>query len=233
MSSVTFVKNAVAVAQSVGSVLKGRRAAFGLSLEEIEAALTISKKNIAALEDDRFEDIPEELYRDLFLKNYATYLGFDWDEVNARYRAQTKVFHPTLERTNPMPKAAVSHTALWVPSRMMKNSAIIVSITACAAYLLFLAVTMVIPPRLDVISPQENLSVRGGHVLVEGSTDPLVASVIINGFSVPKNQDGSFHQDVSLSEGANTIRISAAKKYGGPSVVERTVFFRNADVSMK
>lgn len=229
----SFTKSTLQSVISIGSLLRHRREAFALELEDIEAALTISKKNIASLEADRFEDIPEDLYRELFLKNYSSYLGFDWSEVRAEYRTQTQLYHSTLEVRSgtPLPKKEIQRSSLWVPARILKNGGLIGVVSLCALYLAFLGYGIVRPPSLKVMAPSDTMSVHDGHVMVVGKTQND-ASVIINGMPVTKERDGSFQQDVILAEGMNIVRISALKKYSAASVVTRQIFFSRGDVSV-
>lgn len=229
-TAATFTKNSLQRTASVGLALRSRREAFVLELEDIEAALNISKKNIASLEADRFEDIPEELYRELFLKNYAIYLGFEWSDVQGMYRSQTQLYHPALE-SGAAARTEIRRSHLWSLSRIVKNGGLVSGISACALYLGFLAYSIVSAPRLEIISPRDTMTVHDGHVLVSGKTEGQ-ADVVINGLPVAKTRDGSFQQEVTLAEGMNIVHVAAAKKYSTPSVVTRTIFFRRGDVSV-
>ncbi|MBI4268623.1 helix-turn-helix domain-containing protein [Candidatus Uhrbacteria bacterium] len=233
MHAVAFSKNSLSHSSSVGEILRIRREAFGLDRTAIEAALTISKRNIAALEEDRFEDIPEELYRECFLKNYAVYLGFDWNEVKHAYRVQTALYHPSLEKEEKSaPTPGVKRFSFWVPSRMIKNGALTGIISLCALYLGWLGYGIVSPPALVVTAPTDNVSVHDGSVLISGTTESD-ATVMINGLPVIKESTGAFRQDVMLLEGLNTITIVAAKKYSASSHVTRSIVYRRGDVSYK
>lgn len=70
----------------IGEMLRSEREKRGLSLNEVESALKIRAVYIEALETDRFEDIPAEVYRIGYLKNYARLLGLDHNDLVDRYR---------------------------------------------------------------------------------------------------------------------------------------------------
>ncbi len=231
MSAVTFAEK-IFTTTNIGRQLSERRTKFGLTTEDIVSALNISKRNLSALEENRFDDIPEGIYRDLFVKTYATYLGFSWDEMAPAYATQVSLYtaHTSL-RQESAPPTAVGDRNLWVAHRILKNVSIVGGIGACALYLLFLASGIMRPPALTIASPTDHESSRSGRVQVLGST-ATDANVTINGKAVPRGADGTFSQDLILTEGANTIRIVAARKYSNPHTITRTVFFTHETLGM-
>lgn len=73
----------------IGELLRSEREKRGLSLSEAESILKIRAVYIEALEEERFEDIPAEVYRIGYLKSYARLLGLDCNELVARYKTDT------------------------------------------------------------------------------------------------------------------------------------------------
>lgn len=71
----------------LGGMLRKRREAMGATLGEVEAATKIRQKYIAALEADEWALLPGEVVGRGFLRNYATYLGLDANELIERRRA--------------------------------------------------------------------------------------------------------------------------------------------------
>lgn len=72
--------------ESIGEKLKKAREEKGYTIEQIARSTNISKRFIAALENEEFELIPGETYLYGFLKNYAEYLELDSDKCIALYR---------------------------------------------------------------------------------------------------------------------------------------------------
>jgi hypothetical protein len=68
-----------------GPQLKALREAYGIELSEIYAAFRISKDVMAAIEADRFEDLPAAVYLKHFLKSLAQILQIDPSLVVERY----------------------------------------------------------------------------------------------------------------------------------------------------
>lgn len=70
-----------------GEILRAEREKRGLSLTEVEAATKIRAKYLEALENDDYQEIPGEIYRIGFLRNYARYLGLDSDALVESYKS--------------------------------------------------------------------------------------------------------------------------------------------------
>lgn len=71
----------------LGEKLRKAREAKGLSLEQVEEATKIVRSYLQALEDEEFERLPAPVYVKGFLRNYASYLGLDAQEVLSLYSA--------------------------------------------------------------------------------------------------------------------------------------------------
>ena len=75
----------------IGSTLQEARTRQGLELQDAAEATRIRVKFLAALEGERFAELPAEVYAKAFLRTYADYLGLDSElfvaELNARIEA--------------------------------------------------------------------------------------------------------------------------------------------------
>jgi cytoskeletal protein RodZ len=72
----------------VGEQLREARERKGLDLYRVERDTKIRTKYLEALESGDFGDLPGEVYARGFLRNYATYLGLDADEVIDEWRGE-------------------------------------------------------------------------------------------------------------------------------------------------
>jgi hypothetical protein len=72
----------------IGRSLREARVARGLGLETVEEHTKIRARYLAALEEERFGELPGEAYARGFLRAYADHLGLDGQEVIAAYRAR-------------------------------------------------------------------------------------------------------------------------------------------------
>jgi len=68
--------------KDIGSFLRERREAKGISLIEVEKDLKIRKKYLQALEEGKVNVIPGKTYIVGYLRNYSKYLDIDEENVN-------------------------------------------------------------------------------------------------------------------------------------------------------
>jgi len=72
----------------VGERLRSAREVRGVDLHRVERDTKILAKYLAALEAGEFGDLPGDVYARGFLRNYATYLGLDPDEIEEEWRRE-------------------------------------------------------------------------------------------------------------------------------------------------
>ncbi len=72
---------------SFGERLRREREMRGIGLDEIAAATKISTRNLRALEDEKFNQLPGGIFNKGFVRAYAKFLGIDQDQIVAEYEA--------------------------------------------------------------------------------------------------------------------------------------------------
>lgn len=140
--------------------------------------------------------------------------------------------------------AEVTHTAItngysftYTPAAAMGDGAHTVSVsasdndgnTAAAKSTTFTVDT--VPPALNVTSPAEGLITAAPALTVSGTTNdatssPVTVTITLNGVDqgdVTVQANGAFSKSVTLSEGANTIVVTATDAAGKLSTVTRNV----------
>jgi len=70
---------------SFGVSLKRERELRGITLAEIAKTTKISVRLLEAIEKDRFDILPEGVFRKSFIKSYAKYLGMNEDQILNKY----------------------------------------------------------------------------------------------------------------------------------------------------
>jgi len=73
------------VVASFGERLKLEREKRGMTLEEVSGVTKISVRNLRALEQERFEEMPGGIFNRGFVRSYAKHLGLDDEQVIADY----------------------------------------------------------------------------------------------------------------------------------------------------
>jgi cytoskeletal protein RodZ len=127
---------------SVGQILRQRREAKNMSIEEIARATRVPMSSVERIESDQFDELPGEVFVRGFLKSYARAVNLDPDEILARYTASRRIAWVT-----PLPIAS--------PSRPVRSRRYGVAIAFVLLLILFtLALSIVLKPRGDDM-PQE------------------------------------------------------------------------------
>jgi len=133
---------------SVGQYLRELREARGMSVEEVSRATRVPVSSVERIENDRFDELPGEVFVRGFLKSYARALSVPPDDVLARYTASRRVAWVT-----PLPMSSGNNQK---PARGRRFG---VAIAFVLLLILFtLALSIVLKPRGDDM-PQE-LSAR-------------------------------------------------------------------------
>ncbi len=72
--------------QTVGEFLRAERLKKGLSIKDVESAISIRALYLNAIEEGNYGIVPGEVYLKGFIRNYATFLGLDPQEAMEIYR---------------------------------------------------------------------------------------------------------------------------------------------------
>ncbi len=70
---------------SFGDRLRREREMRGISLDEIATATKISARNLRALEEEKFNQLPGGIFNKGFVRAYAKFLGIDEEQIVAEY----------------------------------------------------------------------------------------------------------------------------------------------------
>ncbi|HBQ50405.1 hypothetical protein A3B42_02115 [Candidatus Daviesbacteria bacterium RIFCSPLOWO2_01_FULL_38_10] len=210
--------------RTVGQVLKEEREKKFYTLEEIEKATKIRKELLEALEKDQYSKLPPPTFVQGFIKNYGRFLGLETTKLLAIYRREFSEGKnpPRILETfsNPMDKKKITLT----PAKFV--GLVVLSMVAIFfIYLWFEYRFLTGAPFLEVIQPTNQLNVVTSSILVSGRTDSE-AKVSINNQEIQTGLDGKFTQEINLTEGSNTISITAISKSGKISKIERNVFLK-------
>ncbi len=128
---------------SVGQYLRELREARAMSVEEVSRATRVPVSSVERIENDRFDELPGEVFVRGFLKSYARALSVPPDDVLARYTASRRVAWVT-----PLPIGSANQR----PARGRRFG---VAIAFVLLLILFtLALSIVLKPRGDDM-PQE------------------------------------------------------------------------------
>lgn len=69
-------------AQEFGALLKARREAKGLTVEELAARIKLSARTLRSIEDGSMDGLPHAVYARGFVRSYAQLIGLEKDEID-------------------------------------------------------------------------------------------------------------------------------------------------------
>ncbi|SMC64771.1 helix-turn-helix domain-containing protein [Sporomusa malonica] len=88
--------------QTVGEILRAERVKKSLSIKDVESAISIRALYLNAIEEGNYSVIPGEVYLKGFIRNYATFLGLNPQQVMEVYRqnkGQASELAPTVSQS--------------------------------------------------------------------------------------------------------------------------------------
>ncbi|MFH1146062.1 MAG: hypothetical protein V1707_03835 [bacterium] len=109
-------------------------------------------------------------------------------------------------------------------TRTVKAGVVAVIAIIFLSYLGWETVTAVKPPSITVESPLDNARTETGKITVNGTVEKG-SFLTINDQKVFVDSDGSFSNQVFLSDGMNIITIMAKKKHSPPLVIKKQIVF--------
>jgi cytoskeleton protein RodZ len=154
-------------AERVGSELRARRTALGIELTDAATALRIKTAYLAAIEEERFDQLPAAVYALGFVRSYAAYLGLDSGNLARRFKLEEAGLNSKPDLSFPMPLADRS-----LPGGSVLLAAVVLA--ACGYGLWYhLASTQVArPERVAEVPAQLRLSTAGGTSHLNGRESP-------------------------------------------------------------
>ncbi len=206
--------------KTIGQIFREKREEKKLTWEEVEKAIKIRKKFLAALEKGEYDKLPQATFTRGFVKNYSEFLGLSANEMLALYRREYDERKVESLLPEGVTKPFEEELVLITPKRL--TIFFVFLLLAGFFFYLFSEYRQLAgAPMLMVVSPQENTTTSQKEISVVGKTDPDATIKINNEQVTFKN--GSFIQTISLSEGLNTITILATGKRGKSVTIDRHV----------
>jgi hypothetical protein len=115
----------------IGSTLRQARIRRGLELHDAAEATRIRVKYLAALEDERFSELPEDVYARAFLRTYADLLGLDSELYVAELTSR-------LEASRPPPPPPPPEHRVTLPS-LDRRAAVLLGAAAAVPFVVLVA----------------------------------------------------------------------------------------------
>lgn len=211
-------------AKSIGQRLKAARKRKQLSLEEAERQTKVKLKYLQALEDDRHDLLPTEVYSLGFLRCYGEVLELNTVKLLEQYQLERRTFKTAKGQGQQTlaPKRRLIASRFLITPKILFTVASLVLILGLVAYIASGVHSFLAPPVLTIDQPQPDSRVTSNTLEVIGTTDPA-ASLTINGEIVTVSTDGKFKQTVAVLPGLNTLDFIAVNHVGKETTVSRKI----------
>jgi cytoskeletal protein RodZ len=201
-------------APHVGEILQTARERKGVDLARAERETKIRARHLASLESGDLSALPAQVYAKGFLRNYATYLGLDAEEVLARWRRE--VDQPT---SSDPPRVKPPPQPITAPGRGIKfTSGLFVAVVLATIVFLFVGyiglqlVRFTQNPALELNGPSIRQLQPGAERLVlsgTGTPDALVTATGADDLvrTTTASPRGAWTLDLPVSKGQNDFTI--------------------------
>ena len=199
--------------KTLGEKLKEIRESTGVSLAEIAKNTRIRQDYLEKIEQEKFDELPPDVYVKGFLKNYANYLGIDAKEVLRQYEKE-KGIHANLKNSQAKSKKSFFSKFPSVTITPHAFSAVAFSVILLAVFFYFYKELDKFSenPRLVLFQPTSDVSIEGNSFEIIGLTDKD-NRITINEQPVLVNEKGEFKENIGLQKGINKIVVEACNKF--------------------
>lgn len=227
MVAVFCVKN-LESQMRVGERLKKSREAKELTLDDVYKKTRIPLKYLEAIESGNFKALPPaKAHRLAYIREYV-------EALNLNPASFLYQFSQEADLTNYIPTIPHRGLKLWAfnsLSNIFKNATVAILLVGFLGYLTWQVNGILQPPKLTVFTPADGYISSKLMALVQGETEKEVR-LTVNGKDIMPNNNGRFEIPVDLSNGVNTITISAIKKHGKITTVTRHVIVKFGALSV-
>ena len=209
-----------------GSDLKDLRALHQIDFEEACRETRIDPTILRAFEEDRIEDIRDPIFAKRHLLAYVKYLGGYEPYFAFRYQSYLDEHHQSERDVKELlPKErSVRFLDLFVAPQFLTFLGVLVLALFFGGYVFWQAYLVNSEPPLIIYSPDDGVRLDRPRVHVEGETMPE-ATVLINDREAPVDEEGGFALDLDLRRGTTVITITARRRRGSETTIERRVVF--------
>ncbi len=211
---------------NLGAKLVDCRQEKKLSLRDVYNISSIPIKYLKALEEERWQDLPGEIYLKNFLKKYCNVLDINFGICFKQYKKQKlKVVNQLQDKTksqNKVKKHLKRYLEFITPTRF-RNTIVALILLVLLSYIYFKINDYVRPPELVIDYPQKNLETSANVITIQGHTEDEVM-VSINNENIPVEENGNFKIEVKLKYGLNRFEIVSSRKHSRQNKKEIVIF---------
>jgi len=224
-------RNAAPEALTAGEFLKHKRLETKFSTQEIGKKLGIKAEYLDSLENRDYKNLPPKVYVHGFIRSYANFLDADADQLIKMYGRETSFLRqdPKSEEKKLSLNRKIDFGIFPVITPKILTFAAALMILLAFGYYAFHQISSFnSKPYLYVETPAADAVVSENTLVVSGKAEKD-ATVKLNGQEISVSADGSFQQEITLSEGRNIIVIEAKNRFNKTESKEINVIYEKAE----
>lgn len=198
--------------QGLGQKLSLAREKRGISLKDASKICKIPEKYLESLEQEKWNNLPGDVYAKMFLKKYCSFLrvhcGISLEEYKKR------ALQESLKKNNS--KIKQNKLRLFfegLTTHQIRRVLFVFVIFILLLYIYYETSRYMRAPNLEIFYPPKNYITSDNSIDIKGKTDPE-ATVYINGDNMEIEESGEFTKNVKLKKGINQFEIKSQRKHG-------------------
>ncbi len=192
---------------TAGEVLKNKRESLKKDINTVSSDTKIQRRYLEYIESNQFDKFDSNIFAIGFLKIYAQYLELDVEKVLALYRRSTKT-KPTVTKKN---NVLIKRSKFKVSPKLIGVITLSVFLISVIGYIGYQIYMFQKPPILTISQPVDEYISNEENILIKGTTQ-ISTVVEINGTKINVNDSGEFESEYTLTQGVNTLSVSAWKE---------------------
>lgn len=203
--------------KTIGTFLKSARVEKTISIEELEERTHIRVSFLQALEEDRWDGLPEYPVVQGFVKSVAAALGANREQAIALLRRD----YPQ-KKLMINPKPDIANKSSFMGQKLVFFFLSLVVFLIVGGYLFYQYKTFTSPPMLVVASPVDGQVLTPPTAQVRGKTSSD-ATIRVNNQPTEIDDDGNFVTEIDISPELTQVEIKAISRSGRETVIQREI----------
>lgn len=199
--------------ETLGSRLRKRREALGLSIKDVADEIQTAQKHVLALEEDNYGVFSAKVYATGFLKKILKLLGDEDPETwLTEFNTEWEVRMFRKEKTVVALPENRGEEPFLTPGRL----GLITGGVLLLFFLLFLSsqlVNFIGTPGLNINQPEDQTILTHPLVRVSGKTEKE-SRLTVNGRELRIDGKGNFDEEIELSTGLNALEFLVENRFG-------------------
>lgn len=194
--------------KTVGELLVNARKSKDLTIQKLSLVTKIDPDHIKNLEKDQYHKLPPPTFIKGFIRNIATVLDQNPDELIAIFRRDYLSPKPTL-----IPNSTVGSRSKRKLQVNPQLSMAILGFTVFILYLGFQLRAYIIPPKLSITQPPPKAVVIS-PLVIEGHSDPDSIIQVNQNTPLYPDSSGYFITNISLPPMETDLEIKSTNRFG-------------------